>query len=203
MKSKAEALNERLEKLLKKRDQDKVQIEKDIALCAEEISKLEDEAHDLENRAISEKDFDKYQSAKIALEEAKDKKELYEKHYLSLKISPLMTSEEIEKERAALLSEVGANSNARKTRAAAIIKELEKLAEEERKEIMNCNGVLLRMEGNTKSFFNDYSLPEFIDDLHQKIKKEYKALTGSDAPKPNFSIYNAGCFVNPRPFEKR
>ncbi len=195
MKSKAEALNEKLEKLIEKRNQDKAKIEKEIALYSEEIANLEEDAHNLENSAISEKNFDKYQSAKIALEEAKDKKELYEKHYLSLKVAPVMDPEEKEKEKKSLLSEIEANSKARRIRAAAIITELEKLAEEDRAEIMNANGVLFKLERNSNSFYSDYTLSRFIDDLHHKAKDEYREITGHDAPKPDFSIYNNGCFV--------
>ena len=195
MKSKAQALFEKLEKLTEQREQDKARIENEISLCTEEITRLEEEAHALERCAVSEKNFEKYQSAKIALEEAQDKRELYEKHYLSLKTAPVLSPEEMEKEKAALLSEIEANSRARRTRAAAIITELEKLAEEDRTEIMNGNGVLLTMEGNHSSFYSDYILPQFIDELHRRTKEEYKALIGQDAPKQNYLIYNKGSFV--------
>lgn len=195
MKSKAQALFEKLEKLTEQREQDKARIEKEISLCAEEITRIEEEAHALERCAVSEKNFEKYQSAKIALEEARDKKELYERHYHGLKTTPVLSPEEMEREKAALLSEIEANSRARRTRAAAIITELEKLAEEDRAEIMNGNGVLRIMEGNSKSFFDDYALPRFIDELHHRAKEEYREITGHDAPKPNYLIYNKGSFV--------
>ncbi len=202
MKNKASALNEKLEKLTKKRDQERVQIEKDISLCTEEIKKLEDEAHTLEKSAISEKNFEKYQSAKIALEEAKDKEELYKKHYQALKVAPIISPEEMEREIKELLSDTEANSKERRTRAAALIAELEKIAEEERAEIMDVNGVLFTMTGNNRSFYSNVTLPRFIDSLHKDLKSEYEALTGHTAPRVKFTIYNTGSFLK-SVFEKR
>ena len=142
MASKIDHLEKRIESILKNREEELTELQN--AAIADR-QKAEEAGKALE-AATAANDIDAYRKAKAEKELASDLAELHEARRRQLAEKELVTPEEYESVRDSVLDEVNAIITADTEKAAALLAELERIAENDSAVIDRANSALLRWQ---------------------------------------------------------
>lgn len=206
MTSKAEELNKRIETLLKQKEAAEAKAAKQAADIEAADNAAIEAAAEAARTAIKSNDVLAYDKAKADEEAAKAAKETHRKFLVQVKIEPLITDAEFHEAVDGVLKEIEAKDKARKARAAELITELEKIAEEDRAEIRFANDTLARWQYKILGIpespkrplprYYHGELPCYVDGAMHRNEDDYKAITGRKLPESTFKggLYNGGIF---------
>lgn len=206
MTSKAEELSKRIETLLKQKEAAEAKAAKQAADIEAADNAAIEAAAEAARTAIKSNDVLAYDKAKADEEAAKAAKETHRKFLVQVKTEPLITDAEFHEAIDGVLKEIETKDKARKARAAELITELEKIAEEDRSEIRFANDTLARWQykilgipaGPNRPLPRYYhgELPHYIQTAIHSQYGDYEEITGRKFPEDNYKggFDNGGIF---------